>query len=60
MLNQFKAIKGIYGFMHSSGASYIGSSVDLWRRLFVQHKNAPFNKSVYKHRLFYNLVSQYG
>jgi len=44
--------------MSHLGDAYVGSSMDLWRRLFTQHKNAPGKGSV-KHKLFYNYVREH-
>lgn len=60
LLRSYKRVCGIYAFVHSSGATYIGSSVDLWRRLSVQHKNYPFRSSTTnKHGSFYKYVVKY-
>lgn len=58
-LNKFKNVQGIYQFVRSSGEAYIGMSTNLWRRLFVTHKNRPGKESM-KHSLFYNLVRRLG
>lgn len=58
-LNNLKNVSGIYQFVRSSGESYVGMSTNLWRRLFVTHKNRPGTGSM-KHNLFYALVRRLG
>jgi hypothetical protein len=51
-------VSGIYQFVIGSD-SYIGSTKDLFKRCFIQHKNHAFNYTN-KHKLFYNKVVKYG
>lgn len=57
-LNDFKSIAGIYQFLVDS-ESYIGSTKDIYKRCFTEHKNNAFVKTK-KHRLFYNSVIKNG
>ena len=61
LLGSFIFTPGIYGFMTESGKWYLGSTTNLRRRLFSNHKNYPFNKGTSsKHRLFYKEVIELG
>jgi hypothetical protein len=56
-LGQYKSMPGIYFFLATGGKSYLGSTSNLWRRIFKEHKVRPFNdKSRVHHPLFYNFV----
>jgi len=57
-LKEFKLVPGIYQFIRDSD-SYIGSTKDLYRRCFIQHKNQVFINTN-KHKLFYNMVVRHG
>ena len=53
-LRDFKSKAGIYQFVIGSD-SYIGSTKDIFKRCFIQHKNLAFTKPN-KHKLFYKTV----
>jgi group I intron endonuclease len=60
-LKDFKLVAtppGIYQFLIGSD-SYIGSTKDLFKRCFIQHKNHAFTHTN-KHKLFYNKVVSHG
>lgn len=59
LLNPFKGTRGIYGFMSNTGQKYVGSTRNLWQRLFRAHKTGP-NKKAHKHGPFYGLIVQLG
>lgn len=54
LLRQYLNIAGIYLFVNGKD-SYLGSSKDLFRRCFIEHKNKSIT-STSKHRKFYNNV----
>lgn len=58
-LRNYVNVRGIYGFMSYTGDAYVGSSSNLWQRLFTKHKNGPYNNAN-KHKLFYNHVITHG
>ena len=57
-LKIFNKVPGIYKFCRASGEveldSYIGSSINLYQRCFIQHKNNAI-KLTSKHKLFIRL-----
>ena len=57
-LRDFKSKAGIYQFVIGSD-SYIGSTKDIFKRCFIQHKNLAFTKPN-KHKLFYKTVVENG
>nr|UHB41920.1 GIY endonuclease [Apiotrichum gamsii] len=54
-LRAFIGLKRLYAFVSYNGDIYLGSSSNLWQRLFIQHKTSPKNRQN-KHKLFYNNV----
>ena len=57
-LKDFKSKAGIYQFVFGSD-SYIGSTKDIFKRCFIQHKNNAFTNTN-KHKLFYTFVVKHG
>lgn len=62
-LRDYKGAPGVYMYCtcaeHPDGDNYVGSTNDLWRRNFVEHKNNAFTTPT-KHRHFYGTVNSQG